>query len=630
MTHNPPALRTSTSPKIRRRTDPAVKRLRGALAVGILVVLIGALKLVEVQVINAEAYAETSVRQRIRTVELPATRGKIYDRDGEVLATSVDATTLYADPRAFRPSTTPSGVAVPPAADVKVAAEQLAPLLGVDAAEVEARLTRDAHFVYLGRQLPYAVGEEVRALRIPGIGVLTEPKRVYPGGTLAAQVLGFTGIDGEGLQGLEQRFESVLVGQPGTLVMERALGGLEIPSGSRELAPPTVGTDVVLTIDRQIQHAAEVAANEAMTTHNARAASVVVLEVATGDVLAMASTPGFDANDRQAFDADTYRNRAATDMFEPGSAQKVFTLAAAIEEGLVSESTVMETPLAITIHDKRFGEIYRREDKAFTLTEILASSSNVGSIMVGQELGADRLDSYLRQFGFGESTNSGFPGEAAGMLLARNAWSGTSLPTIAIGQGIGVTLLQLAAGYGSIANDGVAVTPRIVRGTVGADGRLAPAAVSDTRRVLSPRTARQVRNMLEAAVDSELATGTNARIDGYRVGGKTGTARKPNTNARGYSNKYVSTFVGMAPIDNPRFVVAVMVDEPKPAYYGGAVAAPVFRDVMETALISRRVPAEAAGQDLQRALQAAERSSQQWREQELALTAATLAATDDE
>lgn len=622
MTKNPPAVRRNAPTLVRRRVDASVKRLRYTLIVGLVVVLAGVVKLVEIQVLNADMYAETSVRQRVRTVELPATRGRIYDRDGEVLATSVDAATIFADPRAFRPAVAPSGVSVPAAADAATVAEALSELLMVDASELHDRLTRDAHFVYLARQLPFSVGETIRAMRIPGIGVLTEPKRVYPGGTLAAQVLGFTGIDGEGLQGLEQRFDQILVGESGTLVMERALGGLEIPTGTRHLSPPTVGTDVVLTIDRQIQHAAEVAANEAMATHNAKGASVVVIEVATGDVLAMASTPGFDANSRQDYDRDTYRNRAATDMFEPGSAQKVFTVAAAIEEGLVSESTVLDTPRAITVHNKRFGEIYRRDDKEFTLTEILASSSNVGAIMVAQDLGADKLDAYLRKFGFGESTGSGFPGEAAGMLLPRSNWSGTSLPTIAIGQGIAVTLLQLAAGYATIANDGVAVAPRIVRGTVGMDGRLTPANQSATSRVLTPSTARQVRNMLEASVDSELATGRNAKINGYRVGGKTGTARKPNANARGYSSEYVATFVGMAPIDNPRFVVAVMVDEPKPAIYGGAVAAPVFRDVMETALISRRVPAEAAGQDLHRALVNAQQFRAQHHEAALAITTA--------
>ncbi|MEX2532773.1 MAG: penicillin-binding protein 2 [Nitriliruptoraceae bacterium] len=625
MTSNPPSLRIGNRSIVTKRgTEPAVFRLRAAFICGLIVVLLAGVKLVDIQVINAEAYAETGVRQRVRTVELPATRGRIYDRDGEVLATSVDAATIYADPRAFRASSTASGIALPAAADAAAVAASLSELLDMEANDLEERLRRDAHFVYLGRQLPFEVGEAVQALRIPGIGVLTEPKRVYPGSTLAAQVLGFTGIDGEGLQGLEQRFDTVLVGEPGSLVMERALGGLEIPSGTRELIPATVGTDVVLTIDRQIQHAAEVAANEAMERHNASGAGVVVLEVASGDVLAMASTPGFDANNRSLFDGDTYRNRAATDMFEPGSVQKVFTLAAAIEEGLVSESTLMDTPQAVTIYDKRFGEIYRREEKEFTLTEILAGSSNVGTIMVAQDLGADRLDKYLRDFGFGVSTNSGFPGEAAGMLAPRNAWSGTSLPTIAIGQGIAVTLLQLASGFATIANDGMAVQPKIVRGTVGNDGRLAPVSQTPSRRVLSPRTSRQVRHMLEDAVTGDLATGGNARIDGYRVGGKTGTARKPNHNVGGYSSKYVATFVGMAPIDNPRFVVAVMVDEPKPAYYGGAVAAPVFREVMETALISRRVPAEAAGQDLQRALVDAQRLNRKHRETQTALVATAL------
>lgn len=589
------------APRIpRSAAEVSARRIRWTLAICLLLVVIMIAKLVEIQVWNADEYAETGVRQRARTIDLAGPRGRIYDRDGEVLATSVESATVYADPRAFRPSTRPDGEVLPPAGDAAVVASELAGVIDIDPAELEERLRRDSHFVYLARQLEYEVGEAVLEEGFPGIGVLTEPRRVYPAGQLGAQVIGFTGIDGEGLQGLEARYDRVLAGEPGMLGFERAPGGLEIASATRELLPPQVGTDLVLTLDRQVQHAAENAAAAALEEYDATGAGVVVLEVGTGDVVAMASTPGYDPNARSS-DPDRWRNRAVTDVFEPGSTQKALTLAAALEEGIASPDTTMPASKSVTVSGKTFRDEHPFDGDVWSVADIIERSSNVGTIEVAQELGPERLERYLRDFGYGDKTASGFPGESSGLLLPHESWWGTSLPTIAIGQGVAVTLLQLASSYATLGNDGVAIEPSLIRGTVGDDGRLTPSTPPASRRVVSSGTATDVRRMLEAAVSGDDGTGSLAQVDGYRVAGKTGTARKPSADSRGYSSEYVATFVGLAPVEETRYVVAVMVDEPTPIY-GGLVAAPVFSEVMEAALIAGGVPAEEAGADLETAL----------------------------
>ena len=600
----PASRRRLRAPRIRTRTgaELSVRRLRWTLVLSLLLMVVAVGKLVEIQVVNADAYAESGVRQRARTIDLTATRGRIYDRQGDVLATSIQAATVYADPRVFQPSTSADGSALSPGADAGEVAGTLAPLLDRDTGWIEERLTSDRHFVYLGRQLDHDTGEQVEQLGLPGIGVLTEPRRVYPGGALAAQTVGFTGLDGDGLQGLEARYDPVLAGRPGMLVLERAPGGLDIASGVRELIPPEVGTDLVLTLDREIQHAAEHAAAQAKDRHDAVGASILVQDVVSGEVLAMASAPDYDPNDRDDDeDRDTWRNRAVTDVFEPGSAQKALTIAAAIEEGLIDADTPFDVPDNLTVHGKRFTDVYEHKDEVWTVAQIMERSSNVGTIQIAQELGDQRLESYLRAFGLGSVSGLGFPGETAGLLMPHDQWWGTSLPTIAIGQGVGVTLLQLSNAYATLANGGVAIEPTLVRGTVGDDGRLTPTTSPDQQRVVSPDTAAQVAAMLEDAVSGADGTGHNAAVEGHRVAGKTGTARKPADGELGYSDQYVATFVGFAPVDDPRVVVSVMVDEPEPIY-GGVVAAPVFAEVMSAALRSLRVPPDSSGRELTDAL----------------------------
>ncbi len=595
--------RFSRTPRILSRSGEqvGVRRIRWLLVVYGLVLALVFAQLVNIQVVNADDYADRSVRQRERTITLPAARGRIYDRDGDVLATSVEGATIYADPRAYRATETPDGTPVPAAADATDVATALAPVLGRDAADLAERLGQDTHFVYLGRQLDWEVGEQVQAMDLPGVAVLREPKRVYPGSALAAQVVGFTGIDGDGLQGMESQYDGILRGSSGTLLLERAPGGLDITTGIRELQPSTVGTDLVLTLDRDVQHAAELAASSAIEEFSATAATVVVLEVATGDVLAMASSPGFDPNARVSDDQDAWRNRAITDMFEPGSTQKALTVAAAIEEGLVSPTTTMDVADRIKVGSSVFSDASPHDANIWSVGDIMERSSNVGTIQIAQQLGDERLDAYLRAFGYGSVTGSGFPGEASGMLMPHDDWWSTSLPTIAIGYGVAVTLMQLASSYATLANDGLAVQPRVVRGTVDSDGRLEPVRRGDPRQVVSPTTAQQVQGLLERVVSGEHGTGALAAVPGYTVAGKTGTARKPAADG-GYSDTYVATFAGFAPAHDPQVVVAVMVDEPNPTYYGGVVAAPVFREVMEAALIARRVAPDGSGASLPEAL----------------------------
>jgi cell division protein FtsI (penicillin-binding protein 3) len=581
--------------------------MAGLLAVYLLGIALLGVRLAQVQVVDADRYADRSVAQRIRTVELPATRGRIYDRDGDVLATSVDSATLYADPRAYRTRVLPDGRTVAPEVTPAEAARRLSPLLGVDAGVLRERLSSDAHFVYLARQRDWSVGEQVLELDLPGVHRLTEPRRQYPAGSLASQVLGFTGIDGDGLEGLELAHEELLSGTAGRLAVEQAPSGLTIASGLRELTPAEPGTDLVLTVDREIQAVAEQAARDAMERHNAAGASVVVLDVRSGDVLAMASQPGFDPEDRDGADLASRRNRAVTDVFEPGSTQKAVTVAAAIEEGVVSPTTTFTVDDRIRIGPKTFSDSHDHPARTMTVSEIVESSSNVGTMLIADQLGEQRLYDWLQRFGYTEPTGVGFPGEVGGLLPHVDDWWVTSMPTIAIGQGVAVSLLRSATSYATLANDGEAVRPRVVRGTVGADGDLVPSPIESDGQVISPETARSMRHILRGVVDGDGGTGRGAAVPGYDVAGKTGTAKKPRTDGRGYADSYVASFVGMAPVDDPELVVAVMVDEPTDGYYGGVAAAPVFSEVMEFALRARHVPPTRDGVSLEESIASAQR-----------------------
>jgi cell division protein FtsI (penicillin-binding protein 3) len=517
-------------------------------------------RLAWLQIVRHAELAQLAERQYSRTVTLYAPRGPIVDRHGAALATSTPAESLFAHPR---------GVGDP----VRVAA-RLAPILGVPPTEVHAALTSSRPFVWLRRRLLPEAAAEVKALREPGLGLVPEPLRLYPNRELAAHVLGFEGVDG-GLEGIERAFDDELGGATGKAIAGRDALGRDMVA-PRVLRPPSPGHGVMLTLDRTIQYLAERELEAAYRRTRSRSALAVVMDPRTGDVLAMAVRPTFNPNAFADVPSNDYwRNRTVTDPFEPGSTFKMILAAAALEERVVTPDARIYgengaiTIARTTIHDwKKYGWL--------TFAEVLQNSSNVGSIKVGLALGRDRYHHYMTAFGFGSPTGVGLPGESRGMLRDPQRWSALSLPTMSIGQEISVTALQLTAAVGAVANGGTLMQPRLVRATFDAEGRelrrFDPRAV---RRVISPETARTLRRILASVVES--GTGHNAAIPGYDVGGKTGTAQKLDPRTRRYSRAPgVLSFVGFVPVEEPRLVAFVMLDEPKNEKWGSEAAAPIF------------------------------------------------------
>lgn len=553
----------------RRRSDR--NRLVAMLIVAL--VAFGALagRLVFLQASPPEEYRAFGERQLVHKITLPAARGAIFDRNGRELALSVRQSTVWANPRQV---TDPAGQAA-----------ALAPMLGVDVALLQDRLSRDAAFVYLARTVPDAVAAQVGDLGLPGVHLLEEPKRFTPASELAAPVLGKVGTDNEGLSGIELQFEEILAGKPGKKVVEQTPAGQPY-DGLRELTSPIRGDDLVLTLDRSLQFETERALSNEIVVANADGGVAIVMETRTGEILALANLSKNPDGVGPPVPAE--KNLAVTNVYEPGSVNKLITIAGALEERVVAADTKLSLPPAIKVADKSFKEIKDRPTVEWSVTDIMANSSNVGSIMIGQQLGKDRLDQYLRDFGFGQRSGLGFPGESRGIMLDPAKWSGTSLPTIAIGQGIAVSAMQMLAAYNTVANGGEYVAPKLVKATVDANGDSRPTAPAARRRVLSPQTAQQVTGMLAEVV--RVGTGTNAAIDGYTVAGKTGTARKPLENARGYQpGAYVSSFAGFVPAEKPALTTIVMLDEPTPIY-GGLVAAPVFAEISRYGLRQFRIP----------------------------------------
>ena len=531
-----------------------------------------ATRLVLLQVRDAATYEALAAEQRVRRIALPAERGTIYDRSMHELALSLPAKAVYADPAMV--------------SDPVWTADRLAGILGARPADLHRSLTAPPRFEYLARSVDLAVANRVRQLDLPGIGFIDEPKRTYPGGSLAAQVLGFVGVDGAGLAGLELQWDEVLAGRPGRMLVEQDPDGQSIPQGRLELEEPRRGRDLVLTIDKDLQYFTERALARAVARNGALGGSVIVMDPSTGDVLAMATNPGFDANAYREASPILTKNRGVTDVYEPGSVNKVITASAALEEGVIGIRERLWVPPRYQVGDKVFGEAHPRPAMAMTLTDVIAQSSNIGTIMTAERLGSDRLDAYLRDFGFGVETGIRFPGESDGILMPEEEWWTTSMGTIPIGQGIAVTPLQMASVYATVANDGVRVAPRLVRGTV-EGGEVRERRPEVRERVVSTSTARLVTRMLAEAVSS--GTGTEAQLPGYWVAGKTGTARKPLEGALGYGDEYVASFIGFAPARDPSVVVAAIIDEPD-TVYGGVAAAPLFREVMGFALAHLRVP----------------------------------------
>jgi cell division protein FtsI (penicillin-binding protein 3) len=560
-----------------RSADPG-RRATGLLVVFGLLFLAVVVRLADVQVARSGRYVAYGEDRRIRSIELQAGRGALFDRNGNELAISIPTRTIYADPRLI---TDPEGTA-----------RRLARVLGddvVDEAELADRLASDVSFTYVARQVDDGKAARVADLDLDGIDFVEEPKRYYPAGDLAASLLGRVDVDGDGVSGLEQRYDGELQGQPGELIREVDPDGNTIPAGRRQVDPAEPGDDLVLTIDRVLQHETERILADQIGRTGSKGGVAIVSNPRTGELLALANLE-WDPETGRA--VNTGNDTAVTANFEPGSVNKVITMAAALEEGIVTPETVMSVPDSLRVADHTFTDSHSHPTEDYSVTRILAESSNIGTIQIAQRVGAARLDDYLRRFGFGESTALGLPHEENGVLLDADDWSGTSIGAIPIGQGISVTAMQMLLAYNTIANDGVYQPPTLVSATVDEDGERHEAEPTEGRRVVSPTTARQVGGMLQQVVAD--GTGTSAAIEGYAVAGKTGTARKPQPGG-GYVDengryRHVATFAGFLPAADPELSIIVVMDEPTSSPYAGDVAAPAFAEIGHYALRQMRIP----------------------------------------
>jgi cell division protein FtsI (penicillin-binding protein 3) len=554
-------------------TRPPVHRLVALLAAFLLAFGGIVARLAVLQVHDNPALTRLGLDERVHTFDIPAERGSILDRTGTPLALTLDARDVYADPALV---TDPNGEA-----------RRIADELGLRWRAVQAVLRSPGTFAYIARQVDLNAATRLEALRLPGIGFLPVAARTYPAGSIAAQVLGFVGVDGNGLAGLEAEYDRRLAGTPGEQTAELSAIGLPIASGMNDVTAPTPGETLVSTIDRQTQYQAQRYLAQAVKSNGAKDGTIVVMDPATGDVLAMASYPWFDPNRFETANPDTWRNRAVTDTFEPGSVNKTITAAAALDTASVSPHRRFEVPASVAVGTYTIHDSHPHPVERMTLGDIIAASSNVGATIVASHVGSVRLASYLGRFGYGQPTGVGFPGEAAGVVPPLSQWTDVTRATVSYGQGVSVTPLQMAAVYSTIANGGVWVQPRLIRGTQGPDGAFNPAPPSPTRRVVRPETAAMVTRMLAYVVAD--GTGVNAQIPGYQVAGKTGTARKVDE-AGHYVDRYMASFVGFLPAAAPKLVIAVTIDQPR-TVYGGVAAAPVFQEVARYAIQRLGIPA---------------------------------------
>ncbi len=538
------------------------RRIRLLLALFALAFLATFGRAVWLQGVKAQPLDRLAQGQHNATVAVPAPRGSILDRNGVELAIGRRAITVYANPRQI--------------ADPRAAAVAAGRALRLDPNKLYGKLAdRSNGFVYVARKADPKRAEALQRMGITGLGFYPEERRLYPQGRVAAHVLGYVGVDNKGLSGLEVALNGTLAGRAGreTIVRDPFGRALDVVRS----VPAVEGRSVRLTLDNTLQANAESVLLRAVRRWGARAASAVVLDPRTGEVLAMAVEPGFDANRFPETPQDVQRNRAVTDTFEPGSTLKVVTVAGALSEGLVTPSTAYTLAPKLQVSDRVIGEAHRDRTERMTVAEILSQSSNIGTITLAQLLGRERLTSWLGRFGFGRKTGIDFPGETQGILPSY--WSGSTIGTLPIGHGIAVTPVQMAVAYAALANGGIWVQPRLT-----ADGP------TRTRRVISPEVSKQLMSMM---VDVVLGgTGTGAAIAGYQVAGKTGTAAKPDPRG-GYSkSRYIASFVGVVPAVDPRLVVLVTIDEPS-TIWGGAVAAPAFQEIARFALQYLEIPPDA-------------------------------------
>jgi len=530
------------------------------------------------QVRDADRLRGMAEEQYLREIELPPRRGRILDRNGAELASTADVDSIYCNPRQLP--------------DVRDAARRLARALGLDRAELEKKLGQRRYFAWVKRKVTPDEVAAVKTLGLPGIAFAREPRRFYPNRTLAATIMGHAGSEGNGLEGIELALDRQLRGTSTSVQgMRDALGrdiALDVSTdGSADGPPTTAGSDVVLTIDRYLTFITERALAAGATEHRAKAAIAIVMDPRTGELLAMASVPSYNPNDPQSAADAGARNRAITDAFEPGSTMKTFTITAALDAGVVKADDRFDCLMGrmmvgkYSIHDTHPHGV-------LTVAEVFKFSSNIGATKIARKLGRDELAEALARFGFGKQTGVGLPGERAGVVRPVAKWGDIGFANVSFGQGLTVTPLQMVAGVSAIAGGGIYRQPRIVARIVQADGTIETLPAAPERRVMAPATARTMLTIMRG-VTEQGGTAKQAAIEGYTVGGKTGTAQKV-ANGHYDASKWVSSFVGVVPAEDPRLAIMVIMDEPQGGHLGGAVAAPIFKEIAEQSLRYLHVP----------------------------------------
>ncbi len=547
--------------------------------------VIGA-RAVQLQIYRGPWLSQKASEQYAKSVTAMGRRGVIYDRNMRELAVSTNVTSVAAYPGQVK--------------DVRATARALAKALKMKAAPIRKKLTSKKSFVWIKRQATARQSRAVRGLNLAGIDFVTEFNRFYPSTTLAAQALGFTGLDGKGLEGLEFYYDRLLQGAGRNFtVFKDALGkGFQ---AEHPAAAAGSGRNLVLTIDATIQYIAETALKETADKYSARSALAIVMQPQTGAVMAIAHYPGFNPNAYRDYAKSMWRNRAITDSFEPGSTMKIFAAAAALEYGDITPGTIFFCENGAyrigrnVVHDShKYGWL--------SLQQIVKYSSNIGAVKIIEKLGARQLYRTLRDFGFGVKTGIDCPGETSGSLADYTSWSNIDTGAISFGHGISVSAIQLITAMSAIANDGILMKPYIVEAITDRNGRILNRfKPQQVRRVVSVRTARTARNIMKTVI-TKGGTGVNAALDGYSVSGKTGTARKFDANGRYSKTKHIASFIGFAPADNPQIAVLVVVDEPQGEYYGGIVAAPAFKKIAQQTLTYLDVPPDGGGAKLRVAL----------------------------
>lgn len=574
----------------RARVGNPVARQRVVSLLVLLVLLVFAGRLVLIQGVRAEALSKEALAQRLVTKEVTTPRADIVDRNGVVLATTVDRYNIGVNQQAIADwKRVDSGNVV--ASGPMGAAKILAPILGLDESELAAKLAGDKTWVYIAKDVTPEVWALVEAEDISGVQPEAVSDRIYPNGDIAGNITGFMGgsSDGPGLTGLagiELEYQDILNGTPGSNTYESGGNGTLIPTGVHEETAAVPGKTVVTTIDRDIQWYAQQRVAQDLKTTGASRATIVISDAKTGEVYALVDSHSVDPNDPGATSAKDRGSRAVSTVFEPGSTAKVITMAAAIEEGLVTPTTKFKAPYKFTTENgQEFKDSHDHGTQKLTVAGVLAQSSNTGTVQIGSLLTTKQRFDYLSAFGLGSKTNVGLPGESPGILKNYKKWDGRSKYAVLFGQALSVTAIQTSQVFQTIANGGVQVQPSIIKGFLDEDGNFTPRETEEPKRVVSEKTASEVMTMLESVTSD--GTGVLAKIDGYRVAGKTGTAQA--TCANGSFNCIVASFVGIAPADDPRIVVTVILYDPKTSIYGGEVAAPIFKDVATFALQELRV-----------------------------------------